>query len=186
MRPSARLPNTCTSFCCRTEYFHNSFLPYVIMEWNKLDPNKRSCQSSESFRKALLNFIRPSENKIFSIYDQVGIKLLTRLKLGLSHLREHKFWHNFEDTLNPLCSCRIEAETMLHFFLRCQLFNDIREILMNDLISIDRSLPSLSQDKLVSILIYGSDAFDNKKNRKILIFTIHFIKDSQRFDDSLF
>ena len=75
---------------------------------------------------------------------------------------------------------------MLHFFLRCQLFNDIREILMNDLISIDRSLPSLSQDKLVSILIYGSDAFDNKKNRKILIFTIHFIKDSQRFDDSLF
>ena len=57
---------------------------------------------------------------------------------------------------------------------------------MNDLISIDRSLPSLSQDKLVSILIYGSDAFDNKKNRKILIFTIHFIKDSQRFDDSLF
>ena len=186
MRPSTRLPNTCTSFCCRTEYFHNSFLPYVIKEWNKLDPNKRSCQSSESFRKALLNFIRPSENKIFKIYDQVGIKLLTRLRLGLSHLREHKFWHNFEDTLNPLCSCRIEAETTLHFFLRCQLFNDIREILMNNLISIDRSLPSLSQDKLVSILIYVSDAFDNKKNRKILIFTMHFIKDSQRFDDSLF
>ena len=116
MRTSAKLPNTFTSFYCRTEYFQNSFLPYVIKEWNKLDPDRRSCQSYESFRKALLNVIRPTENKIFNICDQVGIRLLTRLRLGLSHLCNHKFRHNFEDTLNPLCSCSIEAETMLHFF----------------------------------------------------------------------
>ena len=149
-------------------------------------PIKRSCRSYESFGKALLNVIRPRENKIFNIHDLVGIKLLTRLRLGLSHLREHKCQHNFEDTLNPLCSCSIEAETTLHFFLRCQFFNDIRGILMNDLINIERSPPSLSQDKLISILLYVSDAFDNKKNRKILICTIQFIKDSRRFDDSLF
>ena len=57
---------------------------------------------------------------------------------------------------------------------------------MNDLINIDRSLPSLSQDKLISILLYGSDAFDNKKNRKVVICTIQFLKDSHRFDESLF
>ena len=57
---------------------------------------------------------------------------------------------------------------------------------MNDLINIDISLPSLSQDKLISILLYGSDAFDNKKNRKVVICTIQFLKDSHRFDDSLF
>ena len=57
---------------------------------------------------------------------------------------------------------------------------------MNDLINIDRSLQLLSQDKIISILLYGSDALDNKKNRKILICTIQFIKDSHRFDDSLF
>ena len=56
---------------------------------------------------------------------------------------------------------------------------------MNDLINIDRSFPSLSQDKLISILLYGGDAFD-KKNPKILICTIQFTKDSHRFDDSLF
>ena len=49
---------------------------------------------------------------------------------------------------------------------------------MNDLIIIDRSPSSLSQDKLINILLYGSDAFGNKKNRKILICTIQFIKDS--------
>ena len=84
MRTSARQSNTFTSFYCRTEYFQNSFLPYVVKEWNKLDPVKRSCQSYERFRKALLNVIRPSENKIFNIHDQVGIKLLTRLRLGFS------------------------------------------------------------------------------------------------------
>ena len=49
------------------------------------------CISHNSFRKTLLNFIRPSENKIFSIYDQVGIKLLTSLRLGFSQLCKHKF-----------------------------------------------------------------------------------------------
>ena len=143
MRTSTRQPNTFTSFFCRIEYFQNSFLPCVIREWNKLDPDKRSCLSYYSFRKAVLNFIRPIGNKIFNIHDQDVIKLLTRLRLGFSHLCGHKFRHNFEDTLNTLCSCSIETETTLHFFPRCQFFNDIREILMNDFMNIDRSLPSL-------------------------------------------
>ena len=123
---------------------------------------------------------------MFSIHDQMGIKFLTRLPLGLSHMHEHKFRHNFEDISKPLCSCSTETDNMLHFFLRCRFFNDIRQILMNELMNIGRSLPSLSQDKLISVLLYRSDAFDNKKNRKILICIIQFIKTSQRFDDSLF
>ena len=93
---------------------------------------------------------------------------------------------NSKDTLNPLCSCSIEAKTTLHFFLQCHFFDDIREILMNDLINIGRSLPSLSQHRLISVLLYGTDAFDNKSNRKILICIVQFIKDSHRFDNSLF
>ena len=101
------------------------------MEWKKLDPDKRICLSYNIFRKVLLNFIRPSENKICNIHDQVGIKLLTRLRLRSSHLHKHKFRHDFEGTLNPLCPCSIEAENTLYFFLRCQFFNDIWEIFMN-------------------------------------------------------
>ena len=33
------------------------------------------------------------------------IKLLTRLRVGLSHLREHKFRQNFQDSLDPLRKC---------------------------------------------------------------------------------
>ena len=71
----------------------------VIREWNKLDIHERS---STSFSKALLSFIKPTEKKIYNIYDRVGTKLLTRLRLVFRHLREHKFQHNFENNLDPI------------------------------------------------------------------------------------
>ena len=40
---------------------------------------------------------------VFSIYDPFGVRLINRLRLGFSHLREHKFIHNFADTVNSLC-----------------------------------------------------------------------------------
>ena len=49
-----------------------------------------------------------------------SIKLLTRLRLKFSHLNEHKFRHNFLETLNPMCSCGSEPETTGHFLLPCQ------------------------------------------------------------------
>ena len=81
MRTSARQPNTFTSLYCRTEHFQKSFLPYVIKESNKLDSDKRRCQSYESFCKALPNFIRSSEKKIFNLHDQVGLKLLNQVEI---------------------------------------------------------------------------------------------------------
>ena len=66
-----------------------------------------------------LKFIRPVERKILNVNDPFEIKMLTRLRLGFSHLREHKFRHGFKDTLNPLCSCSIEAEATAYYFLRC-------------------------------------------------------------------
>ena len=47
------------------------------------------------FKKKLLKFIPPSGNSVFRCHKPKGIKLLTRLRFGLSHLREHKFKHFF-------------------------------------------------------------------------------------------
>ena len=84
----------------RHDYFKNSFFLSAITEWNKLDLDIRNSASLNTFKKKLLNFIRPSANSIFDIHNPLGIKLLTRLRLGLSHLREHKFRHCFQDTLH--------------------------------------------------------------------------------------
>ena len=39
--------------------------------------------------------------------------------LGLRRLREHKFKHSFQDTLNPRFSCGSDVETTEHFILYC-------------------------------------------------------------------
>ena len=62
------------------------------------------------FHEKLLTFMRPLENYTYGIYDPLGVRLLNRLRLGFSHLREHKFRHNFADTLNPLCSSALETD----------------------------------------------------------------------------
>ena len=62
-------------------------------------------------KKRLLEFIRPQANSIFNIHNPMAIKYLTRLKLGFIHLKEHKFKHNFQASVDPLCSCGTETDT---------------------------------------------------------------------------
>ena len=57
VRQPQRHPNTFSSFFCKTEYFKNSFFPFVIGKWNKLNPEIRSSGSCNVFRMSLLNFI---------------------------------------------------------------------------------------------------------------------------------
>ena len=64
-----------------------------------LDNNIQNSESVSAFKKQILKFIRPSPNSTFNVHNPHGIKLLTRLRVGLSHLREHKFRHNFQDSL---------------------------------------------------------------------------------------
>ena len=97
---SLRNSNSFTSFTCRSEYFKNSFFLCFINYWNKLHPKICNSASYLSFKNAPINFIRPLENKTFNIHDEVDIIALTRLRLGLRHLREHTFRHNFVDTSN--------------------------------------------------------------------------------------
>ena len=101
-----RHPSSFSAFLCRSEYFKNIFL-CVRNDWNKFKPKICNFTSYASFRNVLINFVRLSENELLNMYDQVDIKLLTRLWLGFSCLRKNKIKHNSEDDLNPLCSCSI-------------------------------------------------------------------------------
>ena len=51
------------------------------------------------------------------MHNPNGIKLLKRLRVGLSHLREHKFRLNLEDSINPFCNCGWHIETTIYSLL---------------------------------------------------------------------
>ena len=87
----------------RTETFSNYFLPQTIREWNKLHTSICQAPLYSVFPKALLDFTRPTTNSTAGANDVSGLKLLIHLRVAFNHLREHKFKHNFQDRLNPLC-----------------------------------------------------------------------------------
>ena len=174
------------SIYCRSEYFKNSFFPHTLSEWNKLDGQIRSSESYLVFRKSLLNFIRPSPNAFYNVHNPTGLKFLTRLRLGLSHLNDHKFRHNFKDCINPLCSCSLELETTSHFFLRCHHYTAIRTTLMNDLKTIDENILSLSDNLLIHLLLFGDAKYDSYKNSIILNSSVNYILQLGRFFGQLF
>ena len=118
------LNNQIPFFNVKTNFLKNSFFPAVITKWNNLDISIRNSSSCHIFKNLILKFIRPEPNRISSTQNFEGLKLLTRMRLGLSHLANHKFRHNFQDCLNPICSCGQEIETskpiLLHYLnYRC-------------------------------------------------------------------
>ena len=107
--------NDIATYQCRTDAFKFSFLLWNITEWNKIDIKIRNSPYSV-FRNYLLKETRPKPSPLYNIQNPSGIKLLIRLRLGLSHLNEHKFNHNFDDCVNPFCTCSLEPESTSHFF----------------------------------------------------------------------
>ena len=66
-----------------------------------------------------LNILRTLNCRIDSRNGITEIKPLTRLRLGLSRLRENKFNHSFQDTINPIRPCSSESKPTCS---RCESF----------------------------------------------------------------
>ena len=81
LQRSLRYPGCFQTFRCRTTFLHNSFSPFTITEWNKLDSDIKNIDSHAMYRKKLLTFIRPPGNDTYGIYDQFGVRLLNRFFL---------------------------------------------------------------------------------------------------------
>ena len=103
-------------FKTRHTFFKNSFFPSTIIEWNKLDHNIRNSSSFNIFRKIILKIIRPSANSLFDCHNLKEIKFITRLPVVLSHLRERKFKHSFQGSLNRFCSFGLDIKSTAQFF----------------------------------------------------------------------
>ena len=86
---------------------------HTILEWDRLNMQIRRSESFLSYKNSLLKIGRPTFKPTYNIHYPTGLKFLNRLRLGLSHLNKHKFKHNFQDCVNPLCSCSLEICTVI-------------------------------------------------------------------------
>ena len=138
-----------------------------------------------TFGNALIKIGRPIPKPVYDVHNPVGLTLLTRLRLGLIHLNQHKFNHNFQYCLNPLCSCSLEVESVSNFFLHCHCYSNIRSTLLNQLQSIDINLLNQEDNIVVEVLLYGSTKFTNNQNFRLLSSSIDYILKSERFSGLL-
>ena len=171
-----------TPFKVRHNFFKNYFFPSVISEWKKLDLEIRNSGSLEILKKHLLSFIRQNSNSVFNINNPLGLKLLTRLRISFSHLKEHEFKHNSQDSVDPLCTCRNDIEPTVHFFFHFPNFTTRRQTLLNKLKSINASIMAENESSVVRTFLFGRPDFNYSTNKEIINAIISFILTTKRFN----
>lgn len=129
--------------------------------------------------------LRPMPNIIYNIQNPIGIKCLTRLRIGFSHLKKHKFRHNFQDSIDLMYSGSNGIETTIHFFLHFTNFNTQRKTLFDKITTIDANIFTENKDSIINTLLYGKHYSENSLNIAMLNASVEFILSTVRFNNPL-
>ena len=97
-----RRPNVFESSAKSTDRFTHTYFQNCVREWNQLDQSIRNCPTIYGFKLQLVRLVRPTKKSTFGAHDIEGVRLLTRLRVLFSDLREHRFRHRFHCS-NPMC-----------------------------------------------------------------------------------
>ena len=160
----------------------NSLRTYYSNQLKKFSDNKKSRAGlDDTFELKWAHFF---ETNLISFLQTNLIVETSNLMLQFVR-NEHKCRQKFEDTLNPLCSCSLETESTAYFFPRCRNCTIIRITFMNELNDIYNSITSRQPNELLRTILYGNCKFKDNVNKVNLIATIQFIKNSNKFNQSL-
>ena len=107
-------------------------------------------------------------NSTYNMHNPLGAKYLTRLRIGFSHLKEHKFKHNFEVSIDPMCRCTSGIETTMHFFLHSANFNIQRQTLFYKVATIDAKILTENEYSIVNNLLFERPSNENSFNKAML------------------
>ena len=146
------------------------FSPYCIPQWKNLDSCIRNLPSIGTFKRATFDFIHPVPTPMFKINRLSGFIFLSWLRVGFSHLHEHKFRHGFLDIVHPICSCRTNAvENTKHYLLHYSNFANQHTVLFDDLPNIDINYGPLDSSSLSRMLLFSNPKFSDNVNSGIMM-----------------
>ena len=147
----------------RTCRYANYFVINTTKSWNNLDMDVRHAQSINVFKSKLKTSHSPHVAAFLTGRAAVHH---TRMRLGLSPLREHLY--NFCIVDSPTCEyCFIEHESCIHYFLKCPSFSVSRCKLLSGICNVVpfNILCKLKRDQeLVSFFLRGSDQLSSQDN----------------------
>ena len=160
-------------------FYHNS-----IRLWNGIVGELEGDITVNQIKSFLLKRDCPKPRSFFGIHDPTGLHYLFQLRTGLSPLRSHKFHHHFNDTLSELCSCRHGSEDTHHFLFYCLPFATHRAKLAATVTCILARYNLFTLANEEDLYLYGDKLLTDDDNQLILLATIQYIKNTQRFEPS--
>ena len=85
---------------------------------------------------------------------------ISRLRLELIQLSDHKFNFSFQNFLNLLSSWGSSVEITSDFLLHCPIFNDRKHAFLNTLNNIDFKILESTDSYLIQTILHGCTSFD--------------------------
>jgi hypothetical protein len=167
--------------------YTNSFFPSTVRLWNQLEQNIKGSPSIDSFKFNLKKKRCLKKNKLYSNYSGVRAINQTRMRLGLSGLKDQRRSYNHVD--NSTCDfCGARKEDAMHYLLQCTTFaqprvaflDAIHELYLAKNINLDLSR-TLVKKELVNNLLRGDKRFNDVENANLFEAVQRFIGESRRF-----
>ena len=85
-----RRPNLFESSVKSIDRFTDTCFQNCVRQWNQLDQSIRNCPTISGSKSQLVRLVTPTKKSIFGVHDiDQGVRLLTRLRVQFSGLREH-------------------------------------------------------------------------------------------------
>ena len=149
----------------------NTFIPKTIAEWNDLNVELKSTESSETFSRKLSRDSKVP--KWFLTGDRVTNIWHARMRMRCSPLNDdlHTQIHVIESSE---CACGYKRENSKHFLLDCPLFTEAREKMLNDL------LP-LGFKPTKANLLFGNTDYSELINIQAFKIVQTFLSETKRF-----
>ena len=107
------------------------------------------------------------DNSMFNCPNPRGLELSLQLRLGLSHLCEHRFNQSmvFKALLMRFASVGIgEIEACCHFLRHCSNYSTQKLDLLNSITNIDSSILQKNNMNITLTVIFGNSSYDSFKN----------------------
>ena len=134
-----------------------------------------------TLKRHVISFFRPKPKSIFGLHDPLGLHYLFQLRMSLSPLRSHKRRFNFIDTPSDICHCNQGTEDTTHFISLCPTYATHRAAMIASVneILLKKNLYHLGNQ--LQLYLYDHESINYSDNRKILLATIKYIKETRRF-----
>ena len=143
--------------------------------------NYKVVPSLDLLKNDIISLIRPESKRFFNIHDHTGLRFLFQLRLRLSPLKEHKHCHNFIDTPSGTCYCNKGIEDTSHFLLSCPSYTVQSVTLVTSVKEILLKVNLIHLEDHSNLYLYGDPSINYSDNKNIILATIKYIKDTQRF-----